>query len=454
MPARNRSRTQGLAAANIAMYSQAVVDSQGYDYSSMLEYSTRHCQDIGHFQQTVIQPLTTATAVRPSIATAAASSLPLFSVITAITAARLPLSRPSTWKQYSLFGHVYGNALSAFAIIPLPWPLAFLGGGGVTVNYMVFVVPSRSDFDDKWPKGCKWNDVAPAASRLAQRYDHGLCNSLSGFFDRLGWRSVDMIKQPDEKHQIYSSLSWNSKKSLRRKNLLFAVVQGHPSYQIRLTSCWRQVETYGKEKIIKLRTAAFFSARAHISCLLFNSDAVPNKQILTAKKTGVTLRETRSTCMLTTDSVLNGTDAKNVNLYEKKSYKIVIFVSSKNGPGNGIASIKVYVTHGLLSPGVLGLAEGKTVIDKSPYLQTDGDVGAAKAFVQDMVEKITGPSAGSALRKDTNTAAIIKAVTSGNHYAGIAKTGAIVDTNANVYGTDNLESVFTASLHKCRPFIY
>ena len=37
--------------------------------------------------------------------------------------------------------------------------------------------------------------------------------------------------------------------------------------------------------------------------------------------------------MLTTDSVLNGTDAKNVNLYEKKSYKIVIFVSSKNGPG-------------------------------------------------------------------------------------------------------------------------
>ncbi|QUC23947.1 uncharacterized protein UV8b_08188 [Ustilaginoidea virens] len=303
---------------------------------------------------------------------------------------------------------------SAFAIIPLPWPLAFLGGGGVTVNYMVFVVPSRSDFDDKWPKGCKWNDVAPAASRLARsqaRHSRPL----------LGWRSVDMIKQPDEKHQIYSSLSWN-------------MVQGHPSYQIRLTSCWRQVETYGKEKIIKLRTAAFFSARAHISCLLFNSDAVPNKQILTAKKTGVTLRETRSTCL-----VLNGTDAKNVNLYEKKSYKIVIFV---------------YVTHGLLSPGVLGLAEGKTVIDKSPYLQTDGDVGAAKAFVQDMVEKITGPSAGSALRKDTNTAAIIKAVTSGNHYAGIAKTGAIVDTNANVYGTDNLESVFTASLHKCRPFIY
>ncbi|KAF4454059.1 hypothetical protein F53441_3344 [Fusarium austroafricanum] len=36
-------------------------------------------------------------------------------------------------------------------------------GGGVTVNYMVFVHPPERDFNDKWPKGWKWNDVAPAA---------------------------------------------------------------------------------------------------------------------------------------------------------------------------------------------------------------------------------------------------------------------------------------------------
>ncbi|ENH71359.1 Cellobiose dehydrogenase [Fusarium oxysporum f. sp. cubense race 1] len=185
--------------------------------------------------------------------------------------------------------------------------------------------------------------------------------------------------------------------------------------------------------------------------------------------------------MLDTDSVLNGTDTKNIDLYEQKSSGVLtqgrhrmIFFSSNKGSdgvtryfqgscaagGDGIASIKVYMTHGLTSTGVLGMTEeGNTVIENSPYLQTDGDVEAAKAFVQDMVEKITDSSSGFVLQKETNTTAIIKAVTSGNHYAGTTKMGtddgrkggsSVVDTNAKVYGMDNL-FVSDAGIHPDLP---
>ncbi|CVK98928.1 related to cellobiose dehydrogenase [Fusarium mangiferae] len=410
-------------------------------------------------------------------------------------------------------------------------------GGGVTVNYMVFVHPPARDFDDKWPKGWKWNDVAPAANRLYarnqgtlvpsknnERYDQGLYNTLSGFFDKLGWKSVDMIKQPDEKHEVYSWPSWNVKNALRAGPVrtYLPLAQKRNNFTLRMGSkvirvvrsgsraTGVEVETAaGKKEIVKLSKhgRVVLSAGALTTPrLLFNSGIGPKKQILTAKKTGVTLPAERNWInlpvgenlmdhpiftftvktggawgMLDTDSVLNGTDTKNIDLYEKKSSGVLtqgrhrmIFFSSNKGSdgvtryfqgscaagGDGIASIKVYMTHGLTSTGVLGMTEeGKTVIEKSPYLQTSGDVEAAKAFVQDMVEKITDSSSGFVLQKETNTTAIIKAVTSGNHYAGTTKMGtddgrkggsSVVDTNAKVYGMDNL-FVSDAGIHPDLP---
>ncbi|KAF5700751.1 cellobiose dehydrogenase [Fusarium globosum] len=410
-------------------------------------------------------------------------------------------------------------------------------GGGVTVNYMVFVHPPARDFDDKWPKGWKWNDVAPAADRLYarnqgtlvpsknnERYDQGLYNTLSGFFDKLGWKSVDMIKQPDEKHEVYSWPSWNVKNALRAGPVrtYLPLAQKRNNFTLRMGSkvirvvrsgsraTGVEVETAaGKKEIVKLSKhgRVVLSAGALTTPrLLFNSGIGPKKQILTAKKTGVTLPAERNWIslpvgenlmdhpiftftvktggawgMLDTDSVLNNTDTKNIDLYEKKSSGVLtqgrhrmIFFSSNKGSdgvtryfqgscaagGDGIASIKVYMTHGLTSTGVLGMTEeGKTVIEKSPYLQTSGDVEAAKAFVQDMVEKITDSSSGFVLQKDTNTTAILKAVTSGNHYAGTTKMGtddgrkggsSVVDTNAKVYGMDNL-FVSDAGIHPDLP---
>ncbi|EMT73917.1 Cellobiose dehydrogenase [Fusarium odoratissimum] len=410
-------------------------------------------------------------------------------------------------------------------------------GGGVTVNYMVFVHPPARDFDDKWPKGWKWNDVAPAADRLYarnqgtlvpsknnERYDQGLYNTLSGFFDKLGWKSVDMIKQPNEKHEVFSWPSWNVKNALRAGPVrtYLPLAQKRNNFTLRMGSkvirvvrsgsraTGVEVETAaGKKEIVKLSKngRVVLSAGALTTPrLLFNSGIGPKKQILTAKKTGVTLPAERNWInlpvgenlmdhpiftftvktggawgMLDTDSVLNGTDTKNIDLYEQKSSGVLtqgrhrmIFFSSNKGSdgvtryfqgscaagGDGIASIKVYMTHGLTSTGVLGMTEeGKTVIEKSPYLQTDGDVEAAKAFVQDMVEKITDSSSGFVLQKETNTTAIIKAVTSGNHYAGTTKMGtddgrkggsSVVDANAKVYGMDNL-FVSDAGIHPDLP---
>ncbi|KAJ3549633.1 hypothetical protein NM208_g406 [Fusarium decemcellulare] len=406
-------------------------------------------------------------------------------------------------------------------------------GGGTTINFMVFVHPPERDFDDKWPRGWKWEDVAPAADRLyarnsgtltpskdGERYDVGLYKTLSGFFDKLGWKSVDMIKQPNEKHQVYSWPSWNVKDALRAgpvKTYLplaqtrdnFTLRQGTKVIRVvragsRATGV--EVETSnGEKEIVQLAKGGrvVLSAGAlSTPRLLFNSGIGPKKQILTAQKAGVALPAQRNWIelpvgenlldhpifsftvktggaynMLDTDSVLNGSDTQNIDLYEKKGSGILtqgrhrlIFFSCQKGSdgvaryfqgscaasGEGAVSIKVYMTHGLTSSGVLGMDEdGKTVFEQSPYLQTNEDTETAKVFVQQIVDSISDSSTGFELQDFTNTSAIIDSVTNGNHYAGTAKMGtddgrkggsSVVDTNTKVYGMDNL-FISDASIH-------
>ncbi|EHA49676.1 cellobiose dehydrogenase [Pyricularia oryzae 70-15] len=97
-----------------------------------------------------------------------------------------------------------------------------LGGAG-SFNYLVYVHPPARDFDDRWPSGWKWSDVKPAADRVyavnpgsqipsadGRRYDFGLYDTLgSGFLASRGWKAVDQVAQPDEKHEAYSYPNWN-----------------------------------------------------------------------------------------------------------------------------------------------------------------------------------------------------------------------------------------------------
>lgn len=391
-------------------------------------------------------------------------------------------------------------------------------GGGVTVNYMVFVHPPARDFNDKWPKGWKWNDVAPAAKKLYarnpgtlvpskddKRYDTGLYNTLSGFLNKNGWKSVDMIKQPNEKHQVYSWPSWNVQNALRAGPVktYLPLAEKRDNFSLRMgTKVIRVVRSgsratgvevesaNGKKEIIKLsKNGRVVLSAGALSTprLLFNSGIGPKKQILNAKKSGVTLPAQRNWIdlpvgqelmdhpifsfniktdgkwgMLDTDSVLNGTDNKNIKLFEDKSSGVLtqgrhrlIFFTSRKGPdgktryfqgstsaaGNGVISVKVYLTHGLTSSGVLGLGEdGKTVFEKTPYLTTEADKETAKAFLDEFLASVTDASTGYTIEGNTNTTALLTNPATGNHYVGTAKIGSVVDTNTKVYGMDNLVS--------------
>lgn len=96
-----------------------------------------------------------------------------------------------------------------------------LGGGG-SVNGMAFIHPPSWDFDDSWPAGWKWSDVAPAAARLYARnpgttlpskdgkyYDNAVYTVLESWFKDNGWTLADSIKQPDEKARSYGPPSLN-----------------------------------------------------------------------------------------------------------------------------------------------------------------------------------------------------------------------------------------------------
>jgi cellobiose dehydrogenase (acceptor) len=96
-----------------------------------------------------------------------------------------------------------------------------LGGGG-TMNGMAFIHPAKWDFDDSWPAGWKWSDVAPSAARLYARnpgttlpskdgkyYDNAAYDVLSAWFKENGWTFADSIQQPDNKNQSYGPPSIN-----------------------------------------------------------------------------------------------------------------------------------------------------------------------------------------------------------------------------------------------------
>ncbi|KAJ5425835.1 hypothetical protein N7465_000905 [Penicillium sp. CMV-2018d] len=408
-------------------------------------------------------------------------------------------------------------------------------GGGVTVNYMVFVHPPARDFDDKWPKGWKWKDVESAADRLykrnpgttlpsadGKRYDQSLYAVLSKFLGGLGWKSVDMIEQPDEKHQIYSYPSWNVQDQMRagpvRTYLPDAVKLDNFHLALR-TKVIRLVRSGGHVTGVEIQTASGRSAVISVAPhgrvvlaagalstprLLWNSGIGGKTQIETAKKSGVavppqaqwidlpvgvglmdhpifpiTFSTNASFGLAGYEGILNGSDSRDISLYRKDSGVLtqgkhrLIFFTSEEIDGHtqyyqgscaptdeGVVTITAYMTHGLTSTGVLGLdASGKTVIEKSPYLQTAADRKAARTFVQKMVKDITAPSTGFELETNTNVSAIIKAQTPGTHYTSTAKMGtddgrkngtSVVDTNTKVYGVDNL-FIVDASIHPDLP---
>lgn len=276
-------------------------------------------------------------------------------------------------------------------------------GGGVSVNYMVFVHPPARDFD-QWPAGWQWDDVAPAAQRLYSRnrgstlpsqdgayYDGGLYNTLSTFFRQIGWTAVDMIEQPDAKHQVYSHPAWNIKDALRagpvRTYLPRALQHDRFHYRLRakVTRLLRdgprvtgvEVEDVDTGRVETLAVRAggrvvLASGALSTPRILFHSGIGPADQIAVANASGIAVpprdqwidlpvgrnlkdhpifyivvNTTAAAAANTTDayampdtaSMLNGSDVANIDLYERRNAGILtqgrhrlIFFSSAKGP--------------------------------------------------------------------------------------------------------------------------
>ncbi|ROW06323.1 hypothetical protein VPNG_07498 [Cytospora leucostoma] len=99
-------------------------------------------------------------------------------------------------------------------------------GGSTMVNALMFVKPAEHDFDDKWPTGWKWSDVASSADAFYERspgyilangtgVDQGAWSVMSDFLDKQGWSQTNALENPNAKSNVYSHPPWLIEDGLR-----------------------------------------------------------------------------------------------------------------------------------------------------------------------------------------------------------------------------------------------
>ncbi|PYH41285.1 putative cellobiose dehydrogenase [Aspergillus saccharolyticus JOP 1030-1] len=242
--------------------------------------------------------------------------------------------------------------------------------------------------------------------------------------------------------------------------------------------------------------------------ILFNSGIGPTKQIQTVKSgsTGITLppssewinlpvgENLRDHPMFTvtvntnsnfthfnTSSVIPGPSAAVQKLFSEGSgvltqggHRLQFWTSNVGTDGitrfyqascststDGVITMKLYLTHGATSSGVLGIdSSGTTTLETNPWLTTAADKEALTRFFTEFLGDINNSTAGWSVSGISTASGLLDLVSSGDHYVGTAKIGtddgrvnngtSVVDLNTKVYGTENLY-VVDASIHPDLP---
>ncbi|RAH44617.1 FAD/NAD(P)-binding domain-containing protein [Aspergillus brunneoviolaceus CBS 621.78] len=322
-------------------------------------------------------------------------------------------------------------------------------GGGVSVNYMVFVHPPdhvQAEAERLYLR----NPGSSLPSADSQRYDQVLYIILANFFSRLGWRSMDISAQRNEKHGLEPPrLEHQGYKPAGPLRTYLPQALQRDNFSLRMNAKVTRVVRDGSRatgvelifpdrnnttEIIPLapRGRVVLSAGALSSPrILFNSSIGPSAQIETARRSGVAVPPTKDWIHLLRWGALT-----------QGKHRLVLFTSnvasdgiaryyqgSQSPTAEGVMTITAYITHGLTSTGVYS------------YLQTAGDA-------RRLPYAITALRTGLELQEYTNTSAILSSLTAEIHYAGTTRMGldnsrypngtAVVDMNTKVYRMDNL----------------
>ncbi|KAH8672540.1 hypothetical protein BGZ60DRAFT_374213 [Tricladium varicosporioides] len=133
------------------------------------------------------------------------------------------------------------------------------------------------------------------------------------------------------------------------------------------------------------------------------------------------------------------------------------FQGTCNSPAAGQVRIKLYLTHGATSSGVLGITPpGATEFTTDPLMNTAADKSAVISFIDSL---LTAASNSSIMIPSSSTAtgsSLSQSYISGDHFVGTAVMGtsndgsSVVDTDTRVWGMDNL-FVVDASIHPDLP---
>ncbi|KAI0018443.1 GMC oxidoreductase [Xylariomycetidae sp. FL0641] len=196
-------------------------------------------------------------------------------------------------------------------------------GGGTAVNALNWVKPAERDFDDGWPEGWKWADVAEAADRVYERnpgtilpssdrkfYDDDTFDVLSRHLQANGWQQDDAIQHPNHKSKMFGHTTYNIKDGLRAGPVrtYLPLAQARDNFKLQLntkvvravrtgsTITGVEIEKDDKRQIINVNpNGKVILAAGSMSTprILFNSGIGPREQIQTVQtgSTAVTLPE-------------------------------------------------------------------------------------------------------------------------------------------------------------------